>query len=64
MIALGGSRVAQHILHLGDQGEGFDLAARLLNRMSGAEVLTVAARDLAASLGGVPASGAALERCF
>jgi hypothetical protein len=36
-LLLGGSRVAQHILPLGDQGEGADLAARFLNGYPGAE---------------------------
>ncbi len=36
-LLLGGSRVAQHILPLGDQGEGLDLAARFLNGYPGAE---------------------------
>jgi hypothetical protein len=42
---LGGSRVAQHILPLGDQGEGLDLAARFLNSRPGAELLTAGASD-------------------
>jgi len=36
-LLLGGSRVAQHVLPLGDQGEGADLAARFLNGYPGAE---------------------------
>jgi hypothetical protein len=36
-LLLGGSRVAQHVLPLGDQGEGADLAARFLNSYPGAE---------------------------
>jgi hypothetical protein len=36
-LLLGGSRVAQHILPLGDQGEGADLAAHFLNGYPGAE---------------------------
>ncbi len=38
---LGGSRVAQRVLSLGDQGEGLDLAARFLNSYPGAERRTV-----------------------
>lgn len=34
---LGGSQVAQHILPIGDQGEGMDSAARFLNSYPGAE---------------------------
>jgi hypothetical protein len=36
-LLLGGLPVAQHILPLGDQGEGLDLAARFLNGYPGAE---------------------------
>jgi hypothetical protein len=36
-LLLGGSRVAQHILPLGQQGEGLDLAAQFLNSYRGAE---------------------------
>jgi hypothetical protein len=36
-LLLGGSRVAQYVLPLGDQGEGADLAARFLNGYPGAE---------------------------
>jgi hypothetical protein len=36
-LLLGGSRVAQRVLPLGDQGEGADLAARFLNSYPGAE---------------------------
>jgi hypothetical protein len=36
-LLLGGLQVAQHILPLGDQGEGLDLAARFLNGYPGAE---------------------------
>jgi hypothetical protein len=36
-LLLGGSRVAQHILPLGDQGEGADRAAHFLNTYPGAE---------------------------
>jgi len=39
---LGGSRVAQHILPLGLQGEGMDLAADYLNDFPGADRLRVA----------------------
>jgi hypothetical protein len=40
-LLLGGSRVAQRVLSLGDQGEGLDLAARFLNGYPGAERRTV-----------------------
>jgi hypothetical protein len=43
-LLLGGSRAAQHILHLGDQGEGLDLAARFLNDRPGAERIKVGAQ--------------------
>jgi hypothetical protein len=43
-LLLGGSRAAQHILHLGDQGEGLDLAARFLNGRPGAERIKVGAQ--------------------
>jgi hypothetical protein len=36
-LLLGGSQVAQHILPLGEHGEGLDLAARFLNGYPGAE---------------------------
>jgi hypothetical protein len=36
-LLLGGSQVAQHVLPLGDQGEGADAAARFLNSYPGAE---------------------------
>lgn len=36
-LLLGGSQVAQHVLPIGDQGEGADLAARFLNSYPGAE---------------------------
>lgn len=39
---LGGTRVAQNILHLGLQGEGMDLAADFLNNLPGADRLRVA----------------------
>lgn len=42
---LGGSQTAKHILHLGDQGEGLDRAARFLNSRPGAERLTVGVQD-------------------
>jgi len=44
-LLLGGSRVARRVLHLGDQGEGLDLAARFLNRRPGAERLTAGVQD-------------------
>jgi hypothetical protein len=40
-LLLGGARVAQHVLPLGDQGEGADLAARFLNSYPRAEERTV-----------------------
>jgi len=36
-LLLGGSQVAQHVLSLGEQGEGLDLAARFLSDYLGAE---------------------------
>lgn len=36
-LLLGGSRVAQHVLSIGEQGEGLDLAARFLSDYPGAE---------------------------
>ena len=39
-LLMGGSRVAQHILPMSDQGEGLDLAARFLNSYPGAERMT------------------------
>lgn len=44
-LLLGGSRVAQHTLHLGNQGEGLDLAARFLNGCPGAERITAGVQD-------------------
>ena len=44
-LLLGGSRIAQRVLHLGDQGEGMDLAARFLNQQPGAERLTAAVEE-------------------
>jgi hypothetical protein len=44
-LLLGGSRVARRVLHLGDQGEGLDLAARFLSRRPGAERLTAGVQD-------------------
>ena len=41
-LLLGGSRVAQHVLPLGDQGEGLELAARFLNHQAKADEMTVA----------------------
>ena len=46
-LLLGGSRVAQHILHTGDQGEGLDLAARFLNSYPGAERMEVGVQNMA-----------------
>jgi hypothetical protein len=40
-LLLGGTQVAQHVLPLGDQGEGADLAARFLNSYPRAEERTV-----------------------
>jgi hypothetical protein len=45
-LLLGGSRVARRVLHLGDQGEGLDLAARFLNRRPDAERLTAGVQDM------------------
>jgi hypothetical protein len=42
---LGGSQVARRVLHLGDQGEGLDLAARFLNRRPAAERITAGVQD-------------------
>lgn len=44
-LLLGGSRVAQHVLHLGDQGEGLDLAAHFLNSRPGAERIVAGVQD-------------------
>ncbi|MGD8996926.1 MAG: glycosyltransferase family 39 protein, partial [Anaerolineae bacterium] len=44
-ILLGGSRVAQRVLHLGDQGEGLDLAAGFLNSLPGADRLSAGVQD-------------------
>jgi len=44
-LLLGGSQVAQHILPLGEQGEGLDLAAGYLNSLPGVEQLRVAQQD-------------------
>lgn len=44
-LLLGGSRVARRVLHLGDQGEGLDLAARFLSERPGAERLTAGVQD-------------------
>jgi hypothetical protein len=46
-LLLGGSRVAQHVLHTGDQGEGLDLAARFLNSYPGAERMEVGVQNMA-----------------
>jgi hypothetical protein len=45
-LLVGGSPVARHILHLGDEGEGLDLAANFLNQRPGAERLTVGVQDV------------------
>jgi hypothetical protein len=42
---LGGSRVAQHVFQLGDQGEGLDLAARFLNAKPGPGFVTAGVCD-------------------
>lgn len=44
-LLLGGGRVAQHILPLGDQEEGTDLAARFLNNRLGSKQMTVGAHE-------------------
>jgi hypothetical protein len=46
-LLLGGSRVAQHVLQTGDQGEGLDLAARFLNSYPGAERMEVGVQNMA-----------------
>jgi hypothetical protein len=46
-LLLGGPKVAQHILHTGDQGEGLDLAARYLNTYPGAERMEVGVQNMA-----------------
>jgi hypothetical protein len=46
-LLLGGSRVAQHVLHMGDQGEGLDLAARFLNTYPGAERIEAGVQNMA-----------------
>jgi hypothetical protein len=49
-LLLGGSRVAQHMLPLGDQGEGLDLAARFINGYPGAEWMTAGVQPRFVSL--------------
>jgi hypothetical protein len=44
-LMLGGSRLARHVLHLGDQGEGLDLAACFLNRRPAAQRITAGVQD-------------------
>lgn len=44
-LLLGGSRVARHVLPLGEQGEGLDLAARFLSGYPGAEWMTIGLQD-------------------
>jgi hypothetical protein len=44
-LLLGGSRVAQHVFQLGDQGEGLDLAAEYLNSRPGSGFVTVGVCD-------------------
>jgi hypothetical protein len=46
-LLLGGSRVARHVLHTGDQGEGLDLAARFLNSYPSAERMEVGVQNMA-----------------
>lgn len=46
-LLLGGSRVAQHVLHMGDQGEGLDLAARFLNSYPRAEQMEAGVQNTA-----------------
>jgi hypothetical protein len=45
-LLLGGSRVARHILPLGDEGEGLDLAARFLNSYPAAERMAVGVQNM------------------
>jgi len=45
-LLLGGSRVAQYILPLCQEGEGLDLAARFLNDCPGAELITAGVQDV------------------
>jgi hypothetical protein len=56
-LLLGGSRVAQHVLHMGDQGEGLDLAARFLNSYPGAERMEVGVQNMANLMFGSNFSG-------
>jgi hypothetical protein len=49
-LLLGGSRAAQHVLHMGDQGEGLDLAACFLNNRPSAERITVGAQHAATDM--------------
>jgi hypothetical protein len=44
-VLLGGSRVAQYVFQLGDQGEGLDLAAQYLNGKPGAGYVTAGVCD-------------------
>jgi hypothetical protein len=56
-LLLGGSRVAQHVLHMGDQGEGLDLAARFLNSYPRAEQMEVGVQNMANLMFGSNFSG-------
>jgi hypothetical protein len=49
-LLLGGSQVAQHVLPLGSQGEGLDLAARFLNDYPGAPEMTAGVQERAISV--------------
>jgi len=44
-LLLGGTWVARHMLPLGDQGEGLDLAARFINSYPGAELMTAGLQE-------------------
>ncbi len=56
-LLLGGSRVAQHVLHMGDQGEGLDLAAQFLNTYPSAERMEVGVQNMANLMFGSNFSG-------
>jgi hypothetical protein len=56
-LLLGGSRVAQRVLHMGDQGEGLDLAARFLNTYPRAEQMEVGVQNMANLMFGSNFSG-------
>jgi hypothetical protein len=56
-LLLGGSRVAQHVLHMGDQGEGLDLAAQFLNTYPDAERMEAGVQNMANLMFGSNFSG-------